>query len=105
MQYWADAGTELLPAMAQIGRHTEVTHEVIMRVRRIAFLLVFKSTGWVIFAEFGFTEAYSTFEHVLINGSESHGVIKNEQIIVQMKTETKSLVSMTSAFLNLSSCL
>ncbi len=45
MQYWADAGTELLPAMAQIGRHTEVTHDVIMRVRRIAFLLVFKSTG------------------------------------------------------------
>ncbi len=105
MQYCADAGTALLPAIAHTGNRSEIANDTTIRMTRTVFLLTLSNTGYVMLAEFGFTEAYSTFEHVLISGSDSQGVIRNEQMIVQMKTDTKSRVSMTSAFLNLSSCL
>ncbi len=57
MQYCAEAGTEVLPAMAQIGNATEDTPERAKRVTRTPLRRVLRRTGWVMFAELGLTDA------------------------------------------------
>ena len=95
MQYWLAAGTELLAKIAQIGKRSEVTKAVIIRPSLSPFLRIFRRTGWVMFSELGPFDATSWFEHVLISGSESHGVIRRDPITVVKITDRMSPWSMT----------
>ena len=53
MQYWFDAGTELLAAIAQIGRAMLDKIERTIRVTLRPYLLVFIYTGYTIFSVLG----------------------------------------------------
>ena len=57
MQYCADAGTALLPAIAQTGKSSEIANDTTIRATRTVFLLVLSNTGCVMLAEFGLAEA------------------------------------------------
>jgi hypothetical protein len=43
MQYWLEAGTDALAAMAQIGRAIEITMETAMRTARKMLLLCLRT--------------------------------------------------------------
>ena len=105
MQYWLDAGTELLAAIAQTGSAMDRPIEKIIRVTLRPTRLFLICTGCTIFSVDGLLEATTWFEQALIRGSESHGVIRSEQRPVIAMRLSISWESITSNLRSRSSCL
>ena len=76
--------------MAKTGRTIVKMSDKATRVLRRPLRFSSSVTGCAIFSELGLAEIVSTFEQALIRGSESQGVIKNEQIKMPVKTDMMS---------------
>ena len=95
MQYWIEAGTVLLAAIAHTGKATERTMDATMRLMRKPFLWVSTLTDSSNSADMA-ELVTSLLEQALIRGSESMGVRRREQRQVTKMSECMSVVSITS---------